>query len=272
MPDFLPIDIGLTIARFSLRSVVDILLIAFILYWVMMLLKGTTAVTLLKGVVAVLVVGFVLSGLLELTVLGWLLKNSLPALLVIIPVLFQPELRRVLEQVGRSFTVMNAPDATVSHTIESVSDACLTLSTRKHGALIVLEKDTGLQDYIERGVKLDAAPSSGLLVGLFLPNSPLHDGAVIIRKGRVVAARCVLPLSDNTSGQIFGTRHRAAVGISERSDAVAVVVSEESGKISVASNGQLASDLDEAKLRGFLSTVYGPARVNGANGAIISRS
>ncbi|MSQ14266.1 MAG: TIGR00159 family protein [Dehalococcoidia bacterium] len=272
MPNFLPVDVGLIIARFSLRSIIDIITIAFILYWVMILLKGTTAVTLLRGVAAVLVIGFVISSVFELTVLSWLLKNSLPALLVIIPVLFQPELRRVLEQVGRRFTVMNTPDTAVSHTIESVSDACATLSQRRHGALMVLEKETGLQDFVERGVTLDAEPSSGLLVGLFLPNSPLHDGAVIIRRGRVVAARCVLPLSDNTSGHLFGTRHRAAVGISERSDAVAVVVSEETGRISIATNGQLETDLDVSKLRGLLGTLYGSAPVNNTNGAVLSRS
>lgn len=167
--------IGTTAGRFDLRSFIDILIIAFIVYWLLLLLRRTTAMALLRGVLLVLLVAVVLSNALQLTVLGWLLRNSLPALLVAFPILFQPELRRALEQVGRGLRGW-MPASSMDGALDRISRACLALSERRYGALIVLERDTGLQEYIEGGVQIDAAVSPEMLVGIFFPNSPLHDG------------------------------------------------------------------------------------------------
>lgn len=252
--------IGTTAGRFDLRSFIDILIIAFIVYWLLLMLRRTTAMALLRGVLLVLLVAVILSNALQLTVLGWLLRNSLPALLVAIPILFQPELRRALEQVGRGLRGW-MPNASVNGTLDQISRACLALSERRYGALIVLERETGLQEYIEGGVQIDAAVSPELLVGLFFPKSPLHDGAVIVRADRIVAARCFLPLSENLrSDHRLGTRHRAALGISECTDAISLVISEETGNVSVATSGRMIGRLDEARLRGVLAALYAAPR------------
>lgn len=254
----------------GLRSLVDILAVAAIIYWLLTLLKGTTAVPLLRAIAMVYLVGFALSTALQLTVVGWLLRNSLPAMFVALPILFQPELRRVLEQVGRGFRGWRGGPLTPAalHTINVVAEAGSILSKRKVGALIVLEAETGLQEYIERSVKLDADLSAELLVGLFLTGSPFHDGATVIRRGRIVAARCVLPLSDNVRESVgMGTRHRAALGICERTDAIAIAVSEERGTVSIVRNGQVVALLaseDSDQIRRHLFTFFSPAR-NGRN-------
>src|SRR5439155_20112028 len=183
-------------------------------------------------------------------------RNSGLALLVGIPIIFQPELRRALEQLGRtgaSLTLRRRPGDIVS-TIDAIVTACTQFSRQHTGALIVLERQTGLQEYADRGVPLDAEVTSQLIVSIFYPNAPLHDGAIIVRSTRVVAASAVLPLSDQVLGtQHYGTRHRAALGISEHSDAVAVVVSEEKGTIGVATNGRLVHNLTAERLRTVLA-------------------
>ncbi len=247
------------LGQFQPASVVDILIIAAIVYVALLLMRGTTAVYLMRGIVILLTVAFILVRFLELTVLNWLVRNSFPALLIAIPIIFQPEIRRFLERVGRTGRLGRALLPSYDNALDAVIEASDNLSQRRHGALMVLERDTGLEDYADTGVRLDATPSVELLEGLFYPNSPLHDGAVILRYNRVVAAACTLPLSERLDRGHIGTRHRAALGISERTDAVAIVVSEETGDISVAANGRMISRLEKARLRAILRSLFSAA-------------
>jgi uncharacterized protein (TIGR00159 family) len=197
----------------------------------------------------------ILSNLFQMTALSWIFKNSIPALLIAIPVIFQPELRRALERLGRTGGLLNRPAGgwaaqNVTRTIDEIGQACGTLSERRYGALIVLEQSTGLQDYVDTGVVLDAIVTERTILTIFFPSTPLHDGAVIIRGDRIVAAACVLPLSENLPGEGgLGTRHRAALGVAEQSDAIAVAVSEETGIISVAHNGRVTRHLNQVSLK-----------------------
>jgi diadenylate cyclase len=247
------------LAEFGLASAVDILIIAAIIYLVLLLMRGTTAVYLARGIVILLAVAFALVRFFELTVLEWLVRNSFPALLIAIPIIFQPEIRRFLAQVGRTGRLGRALFPAYDAVLDAVIEASDNLSQRRHGALLVLERETGLEDYAETGVRLNATPSVELLEGLFYPNSPLHDGALILRGDRVVAAGCTLPLSDRVDRGHMGTRHRAALGISERTDAVAVVISEERGDISVAANGRMISRLEKARLGAILRSLFSAA-------------
>jgi diadenylate cyclase len=247
------------LGEFGPASVVDILIIAAIIYLVLLLMRGTTAVYLARGIVILLAVAFALSRFFELVVLEWLVRNSFPALLIAIPIIFQPEIRRFLARVGRTGRLGRALFPAYDSVLEAVIEATENLSERRHGALMVLERETGLEDYAETGVRLDATPSVGLLEGLFYPNSPLHDGALILRGDRVVAAGCTLPLSDRVDRGRIGTRHRAALGISERTDAVAVVVSEERGDISVAADGRMISRLEKPRLSAILRSLFSTA-------------
>ncbi len=249
-------------------SVADIVAVTLLLYLLLTLIQGTRADQILIGL-AVLGILYVVVNFLQLRTLGWILQNALPALLVSIPIIFQPELRRLLEQLGRTSTIIQRPltalSTTQTHnplrTIDQIVEATMRLSERRYGGLMAIERTTGLSDFIARGEPLDAGVNASLLLNLFFTNAPLHDGAVIIRGDRIMAAHCLFPLSDEVSGtQQFGTRHRAALGISEETDAIAIVVSEESGTISVAMGGQLTRNLDEARLRAILTqalTGYG---------------
>jgi uncharacterized protein (TIGR00159 family) len=215
---------------------------------------------LVRGVVILWMAVAVLGTVFQLGTLSWLIRNSGLALLVTIPVIFQPELRRALETLGRTGAGLTRRrrGGDMASVIDAITQACIQLTRMKTGALIVLERQTGLQEYADRGISLDAEVSSQLLVSIFYHNSPLHDGAIIIRDGRVLAASVVLPLTDQLLGpQQFGTRHRAALGISEHSDAVAVVVSEERGVISVATNGRLVSNIAPERLRSLLASLFG---------------
>lgn len=220
---------------------------------------------LLKGIVVILIATG-LSNYLHLRAMSWLLDKALTIGLFAIPVVFQPELRRALEQLGRgrlfSWSLqMASSDRDVDKIVTEVTRAAQVLAKNRIGALIALERETGLSDYVETGIAIDAEVSAELLVNIFIPNTPLHDGAVVVRQGRIAAAGCVLPLSDSrTIDKQLGTRHRAAVGLSEHSDAVAVVVSEETGQISLAAEGQLNRDLDEQALREMLGTMLAPQR------------
>jgi uncharacterized protein (TIGR00159 family) len=192
--------------------------------------------------------------------LRWLLQNVIqPALLVAIPVLFQPELRRALEGLGRTNDLFGRPFGRANRfelveTVNGVARAAQQLSQQGVGALMVIERETGLQEYADRGVILEARLAVPLLLNIFYPNSPLHDMAVIVRNNRILAANVVLPLSEDVGGpRRYGTRHRAAKGISEQSDAIAVVVSEETGAISVVTDGRMVSYLNEARLRNMLA-------------------
>jgi diadenylate cyclase len=252
------------LARFSPLSLVDILVVTAAFFWFLLLIQGTRADQVFRGIVLLVVVAYLLSAVLNLTLLTWLLQRSVPALLIAIPVIFQPELRRALEQIGRTSRIVQHPLSTLTlprtgHTVDAIVDACERLAGENIGALIAVERRTGLQDYARTGVRLDSPVSDDFLVYIFTPNAPLHDGAVIVRGDRIVAAGCVLPLSDNfPAGDALGTRHRAALGLSEVTDALAVVVSEETGKISLASNGRLITGMAPERLRHVLNAFYLP--------------
>lgn len=239
-------------------TVLDIIAVTLIFYWFLTVVRGTRAVQLVRGVIILWLASALLSTVFPLDTLTWIISNSGIALLVAIPIIFQPELRRALEQLGRTGTWLNrgllGGREHLEAAIEEISSAAGLLARQKHGALIVVERQTGLQDYADKGVIVDAETSRQLLATIFYPNTPLHDGAVIIRNGRILAAGTVLPLSDNILGPTqFGTRHRAGLGISEYSDAIAIIVSEERGAISLAANGRLVSNLNAERLKKLLT-------------------
>jgi diadenylate cyclase len=253
-------DVPSLLLRLEWTSVIDILLVSVIFYVLLTLIQGTQAVQLLRGLMIIVIITVVITSVFELTAFSWLIRNSLPALLVAIPVVFQPELRRLLERLGRStggFLSVRSQETVVRHVIHTVAQTCSQLSLARQGALIVLERETGLKDIIETGVRMNAEISLELLLTIFFPNTALHDGAAIIRHDRVVAAGCVLPLSTNDGGERqLGTRHRAALGVTEASDAIAVVVSEETGIVSIAHNGRIIRRLDEKRLEKILTALY----------------
>ena len=240
----------------SFIDINDILIVAYIIYRIMKLLKDTSAERLIKGII-ILVGIMLLASMLHLTMISWLLPQALNVGLFAVVVIFQPELRRLLEQIGkgnfsRLIVPADAPDEVESMITATVS-ACADMSRTKTGALIVFERRERLGEIISTGTMVDAAPSAELIKNIFFKNSPLHDGAMIVRAGRVCAAGCVLPLSGNQSlSRDLGTRHRAAVGMSESADSVLVVVSEETGSISVAIGGMLKRHLSPDMLRKLL--------------------
>jgi uncharacterized protein (TIGR00159 family) len=252
-------ELAWVISRITPLTLLDLAAVTAIFYWLLSVIRGTRATMLVRGVVILWMAVAVLGTVFQLGTLSWLIRNSGLALLVTIPVIFQPELRRALETLGRTGAGLTRRrrGADMGSVIDSITQACIQLMRMKTGALIVLERQTGLQEYADRGISLDAEVSSQLIVSIFYHNSPLHDGAIIIRDGRVQAASVVLPLTDQLLGpQQFGTRHRAALGISEHSDAVAVVVSEERGIISVATNGRLVSNIAPERLRYLLAGLF----------------
>jgi diadenylate cyclase len=253
------------LSRLDFSSIIDILLVALVFYWILTLIQGTQAEQLLRGILILSVLAAIAASALNtLTAFSWLVDKALPALLVAIPVVFQPELRRALERLGRTskIFVSSGPNTRIEQSIEAVSKATLSMSRLKHGALIVFERNTGLEDHIETGVRLDALVTPDLLRSIFSPGTTLHDGAVIIRNDRIVAASVILPLGQptNATTQMLGTRHLAALGISEMTDAVVVIVSEETGLISIAHNGQLIRGLDQAGLEQILRAFYQPEK------------
>ncbi len=243
--------------RFEPASVIDIAIIALLVYIGLLLVKGTTAMSLLRGMLIVVIGAVILTETMDLTVFSWILRNSFPALLLGIPIIFQSEIRRFLERLGRTGRWPWPSRALYETVVECIAETTVLLSEKQMGAIIVVERETGLEDYIDTGEKVDAVCSTKLLMSVFFPNSALHDGAVIVREDRVVAASVTLPLSERMEG-FHGTRHRAALGITERTDAVAVVVSEETGQISIAANGRVISNLDGPRLRGILRSLLLP--------------
>src|SRR6266550_2753371 len=254
--------------RLGLSSVLDIVIVALLLYWLLSLIAGTSAATLVRGILILLTLGFVLSNVFNLTMLQFLLRASIPGLIFVIPVLFAPEIRRALEQLGRAGSLI--PRTTVispnTRLAETIARAAQQLAERRFGALLVIERSTPLGEYASKGIGMDALLSTELLLNIFWPNSPLHDGAVIIHGDRVVAAGVVLPLAQSPTVEHIGTRHRAGVGISEISDAIAVVVSEETGTISLANAGRMVRNLGEARLQKVLSILDRSSAGLGANG------
>ncbi|MDW8155248.1 MAG: diadenylate cyclase CdaA [Armatimonadota bacterium] len=241
------------------NDLVDIAIVAFVVYQLMLLIRGTRAVQLVQGM-AVLFVVYAAASALGLHTLQAILGYLGAIIPVALLVLFQPELRRILEQIGRGRLLW--PPSVLEREValrlaHDVARAARVLAERRHGALIVLERRTGLGDFAETGIRLDALLSVPLLLTVFHPNTPMHDGAVIVRGNRVLAAGCVLPLSESPLlSRALGTRHRAAVGITEGTDAVAVVVSEETGMVSLARDGTLSRGLGEEELRAELLGLF----------------
>lgn len=244
------------------RTVLDVSLVAYIVYKLFSFIRGTRAVPLINGLFT-LVVGYLIALALKLYTIQWILENAFVAASVAIPIIFQPELRRALEHLGRGklLPTPNRPredlkSEELRRLIDQVVRATEILGRTKTGALMVLERETGLGEYIDSGIALDAVVTWELLTNIFVEKTPLHDGAVVIRASRVAAAACWLPLAEaSVLAHELGTRHRAGVGVTEQSDAVVVIVSEETGTISVAQGGKLLRHLDEKTLREMLTTL-----------------
>jgi diadenylate cyclase len=262
--------------NFNATAALDILLVAFVFFGISLLLRGTQAVALLRGLLILELIVSVAATILPLVAFHWLLSNIVTAVAVAIPIIFQPELRRALEQIGRAgFSLRGRKTETTfrSRLIDDIVAAASRLSERRQGALIVLERETGLQEYIDTGVVLDSEVSPQLLLTIFWPKTELHDGAVIIRAGKLSAAACVLPLSSgrNLTDRKMGTRHRAALGISEVSDCVVVCVSEETGQISIANGGRMIRRLDPVRLRTIMTALYGKPQEESLLSPILNR-
>jgi diadenylate cyclase len=238
------------------QDLVDIALLAAVIYWLLVLIKGTRTIPILLGL-TVLVATYALATWLDLDAIGFVMEHLFSSAVVILVVLFQADIRNALAQVGMTTMFRELSITDQRDMIQEVSEAAFQLAARKLGATIVLEHETGLRNYIERGKAVNAPPSVELLESLFHTGSPLHDGAVIItRDGQLAAARCILPLSTHvTGGPFIGTRHRSALGLSEETDALAIVVSEESGTVSLAYRGKLVRHLTEEELRRRLTTI-----------------
>ncbi len=259
----IPTEVVTALDRVTFWSILDILIVAVIIYGLLSLFRGTSAFSALYGIGLLLLAVVVVSALPGLIMLNWLLSNLLPFLSIGLLIVFQPELRRAMERIGRVRGLISRPltagdHENVERAISEIARACRRLSERRYGALIVVERETGLHEYTDTGVLLDAIVTSELLLTLFFPNSPLHDAAVIVHGDRVVAAGCVMPLSENPLDSSMGTRHRAGLGITERTDALSIVVSEETGIITLMNNGRFVRNLDEGKLRKALTGLILP--------------
>ncbi|MDO5028815.1 MAG: diadenylate cyclase CdaA [Bacillota bacterium] len=251
-------------SQVRVQDIIDILVISFFIYKALEFLKETRAEQLIKGI-GILLVLTKLSEWLQLFTVNYLLSNFLTVGAFAIIVVFQPELRRGLEYLGRSrifpVNIADYQNTEARKTIDGITSAVGSLSRQKIGAIIVIEQSVGLRDLIETGTEINGIVSPELLINIFIPNTPLHDGAVIIRKNEIVAAACFLPLSENmTISKELGTRHRAALGISEKSDSLSIVVSEETGVISIAQNAQLSRYVDIETLRTILEGIYLPEK------------
>ena len=258
--------------RLNWLSVLDLGLVTLIFFAILMLVRDTQAVVLLRGVILLVILLSLLTSMINLPAFSWLVRTTLPALLLAIPVIFAPEIRRGLERIGRAGS-SNVPwgqtigdQKAIQQSINAVVSASARLSARQHGALIILQRNDNLQEYIQTGVSLNASVTPELLLQVFYPNTPLHDGAAIIAGSRILAAACVMPLSasgilNRSPERQMGLRHRAALGISEASDAIAVVVSEETGSISVAHAGRMIRRLDSERLENILLAFYRPPEI-----------
>jgi diadenylate cyclase len=258
-------DLLFIFQRANWLSVVDILLVTLIFFILLYALRDTQALVLLRGVLFIVILLALLTSLADLPAFSWLIQNTLPALLLAIPVIFAPEIRRGLERIGRAGSLFTPAgkisDQETLETIHAVVSAAARLSARQHGALIIMQRLDSLEEYNNTGVRMNAKVTPELLLQIFYPNTPLHDGAAIIGNGRLLAASCVMPLSASgiltrSPERQMGLRHRAALGISEVSDAVAVVVSEETGSISIAHSGRMIRRLDPERLENILTTFF----------------
>lgn len=256
------LDLSKLFFNVRIRDVIDILIVAMVLYKLFTLIKETRAEQLTKGIVILLVLTKVAQWM-KLYTIHFILNNAMTVGTLALLIVFQPELRRGLEYIGTSKwfskSLMEIRGESLSKVVEEIVEATSSLSRQKIGALIVLERKTGLNEVVETGTKIDGFVSSDLLINIFIPNTPLHDGAVIIKDDKIKAAACFLPLTENTGvSKELGTRHRAALGISEKSDSLSIVVSEETGAISVSENGTISRYLDSKTLRQILTDMYKP--------------
>ena len=246
-------------------DLVDVLIVAIIFYKVYEMLKDTRAITLVKGLVVLMIVTMIAS-VMELHVISWLLQKTVTLLFVALPIVFQPELRRALERLGQGKFLgmdnrLNMEEA--NSLVNEIDKAVFNMADKKIGALLVVEKNVGLNEIIDTGIKIDALVTSEFLMNVFIPNTPLHDGAAIIRGKRLVAAGCYLPLTDDrTLGTELGTRHRSAIGLSEQCDAVIIIVSEETGVVSIAENGRIQRYMNHDSLRQRLRPLFQEEKVS----------
>lgn len=268
--------------RLDWLSLVDLGLVTIIIFSVLRLLRETQAVVLLRGILLLIALLSLLTSLEVLPAFSWLVRTTLPALLLAIPVIFAPEIRRALERLGRAGAILetrgssSGASSDISETITAIVSASARLSDRKHGALIVIQRLDSLQEYVETGVRLESRVTPEILLQVFYPNTPLHDGAVVIKGTQLLAAACVLPLSSSgvlsrSPERQMGLRHRASLGISEVSDAVAVVVSEETGSISVVHGGRMIRRLDAERLENILNALFRPFAQGGGLKAFLAR-
>ncbi|MCT4796710.1 diadenylate cyclase CdaA [Exiguobacterium alkaliphilum] len=239
-----------------LNDVLDIVVVTYVIYKLMMIVRGTKAVQLIKGI-SIILVSWFLSGFFGLKTLQFLLNQVITYGLLGIIIIFQPELRRGLEHLGRTSNLFGRTSTSDEdkqrQMIEAIVSSAQYMSKRRIGALIAIERDTGLNEYVETGIRMDSHITSQLIINLFIPNTPLHDGAMIIQDGKIAAAACYLPLSESPHiDKALGTRHRAAIGVSEVTDSVTLTVSEETGAVSLAIAGRLYRELDEEALRNKL--------------------
>ncbi|MCM3588711.1 diadenylate cyclase CdaA [Mesobacillus maritimus] len=242
-----------------MANIVDILLVWFVIYKAIGYIRGTKAVQLLKGIFVILIIKFA-SDVFGLNTLGWIMEQAITWGFLAIIIIFQPEFRRALEQLGRGRLFSRSAsneEENEAKMVEAIIKATDYMAKRRIGALISIERETGMSDYIETGIQLDSKISSELLINIFIPNTPLHDGAVILQKGHVAAAACYLPLSESPFiSKELGTRHRAALGISEVTDSITVIVSEETGNISLTKNAELYRDVSIDHLRELLESEF----------------
>ncbi len=258
-------DLSRLLEQLNWMSALDILVVALMFYLLLVIVRGTQAVNLLRGMIVLVMLVVVFSGLFQLRAVSWLLRATLPALLLAIPVIFQPEIRRALTRLGRagSWLTFRGHQEQVLAVIDCIVSASDRMAQNRHGGLIVIEREVGLQEYVDTGVSLDATPSAELIIQIFHKDTPLHDGAVVLRGDHLVAAACVLPLSTDArmTERRYGLRHRAAIGVTESTDAVAVVISEETGGMSVAYNGRMIRRLTPKRLSNILAAFYQPRRI-----------
>lgn len=251
---------NLTLLDFSWQqAALDILLVAVLFYFFLLLIRGSRAVHILTGLLVVALIYWT-ARVMQLVTMGWLLDRFLTIVLVAIPVIFQQELRMALERLGHTKLFMNQRAHQIDKMIESIVMACETLVKAHQGALIVLQNKVPLKEYIDTGIALDAEVSREMLESIFNPQSPLHDGAVIIRERKIAAASCLLPHSSRSEGPLMGTRHKAAIGMSENTDAAVIVVSEEKGQISSVREGRMEKNISGERLREILTEILSPAK------------
>lgn len=247
-------------ANIRLLDLLDVSIVAFIIYRIILLIKGTRAVQMLLGLAVILAV-YLASRVGDLHTLNWFLSNFLSSIILVIVVIFQNDIRRALMHVGRNPFFGSMSYREESEVIDEMVKACVALGNRKIGALIAVERETGINDILESGVEVNARVSSELIRAIFMPNSPIHDGALVVQQGQLKLAGCFLPLTQSSDvSKALGTRHRAAIGLTELADAIAIIVSEETGKISVAVNGGITRNLDATSLKKVLGRLLEPRK------------